>query len=360
VYLTVKVIKKIQKKTQRLKQTAKMFTFATHTNLSVPMNKIETIKQTILSEISLYSTAFEEVLKADNPMLEVVRGYVKQKTAVQFRPLITLLTAKLVGEVNQLTLDAAISLELLHIASLIHEDVLDDTTETPENTSFNNRWTNKIAILSGDYILSIALICGTNSKNVALLKSIASIGMELSDGELLQLIQKPISHTSEADYFKMIRRKTAQMFATCTEMAAISANADEQSIQHLRNLGEYIGICYQLNADISDYFADNNDGKIAGNDIRNGKNTLPLIYAMLNSENYENEQIKQWLNDRNLSPENLQKTVDFVHQQGGVSYAQTQLDIYKNKAINELNDFADSEVKQSLIQCVEYAANKEY
>jgi len=327
---------------------------------ALQMSFIENIKRPILAEMQLFAKTFAEALSTDNPMLESVNEYVLQKSGKQLRPMLALLSAKLCGEVSQTTIDGALSLELLHTASLIHDDVVDDTLERRGKPSINARWTNKIAILSGDYILSKALVSATRTNNLPILKAIAQIGMQLSDGELLQLVNSSISEASEANYFKIILKKTALLFSTCTEVGGLSVNASDENLAHLKNFGEYLGICFQIKDDIFDY-ADNIEiGKPTGNDIRDGKVTLPLIYAVLNSTGAEKDQVLSWIANKDFSTENVQSITQFTIKNGGIEYAQNQMNIFKNKAIDELNGFADSDVKNSLILCAEYAAGRDF
>ena len=341
-------------------QTTKMFTFAVHNHMSVQMSLIESIKNPILAEMQMFNKTFAEALSTDNPLLLSVNDYVLQKSGKQLRPMLVILSAKLCGKVAQTTIDGALSLELLHTASLIHDDVVDDTLERRGKPSVNARWSNKIAILSGDYILSKALGCSARTNNLPILKAMASIGMQLSDGELLQLVNAKISESSESNYFTIIRKKTALLFATCTEVGGLSVEAREEELQHLRNFGEFLGICFQIKDDIFDYFENIQIGKPTGNDIRDGKVTLPLIYAVLNSTGNEKEQVLSWLTTKDFTADNIQKITQFAHDNGGVKYAIAQMESYKNKAIEELNGFADSDVKQALILCAEYAASREF
>jgi octaprenyl-diphosphate synthase len=337
-----------------------LFTFAVHTIISFPMSFIETIKKPILEEMQMLEKTFAEALSTDNPLLLSVNDYVLQKSGKQLRPMLVILSAKLCGEVNQSTIDGALSLELLHTASLIHDDVVDDTLERRGKPSINARWTNKIAILSGDYILSKSLGCATKTDNLKILKAIANIGMQLSDGELLQLVNAQISKTSEANYFTIIRKKTALLFSTCTEVGGLSVNADENALNHLRNFGEYLGICFQIKDDVFDYSENIQLGKPTGNDIRDGKVTLPLIYALLNSSGDKREKILSMIDRKEFSPENIQAITRFALDAGGVDYALIQMALFKNKAIEELNGFTDNDIKKSLILCAEYAAGREF
>jgi len=323
------------------------------------MNFIETIRQPILKEMQLFEKTFVEALSTENPLLLSVNDYVLQKSGKQLRPMLALLSAKICGEVNQSTIDGALSLELLHTASLIHDDVVDDTLERRGKPSVNARWTNKIAILSGDYILSKSLGCATKTNNLEILKAIANIGMQLSDGELLQLVNAQISKTSEENYFTIIRKKTALLFSTCTEVGGLSVKADEKILIHLRNFGEYLGICFQIKDDIFDYSEDIHIGKPTGNDIRDGKVTLPLIYALINTTGVERDQVLAWINNKDFTAENIHAITRFTHEKGGVEYAINQMLAFKNKAIEELKVFADSDIKKSLVLCAEYATSRE-
>ena len=337
-----------------------MFTFVVHTNMGIHMNLIETIKQPIFQEMQLFRETFAEALKTDNPMLETVHEYVLQKSGKQLRPMLVLLSAKLCGHVNQNTVDGALALELLHTASLIHDDVVDDTLERRGKPSINARWTNKIAILSGDYILSKALVCATKTNSLPVLKSIANIGMQLSDGELLQLNNVQVLNASEKNYLTIIRKKTALLFSTCTEVGGLSVNAAEDTLVRLRNFGEYLGICFQMKDDIFDYSENISIGKPTANDVRDGKITLPLIFALQNSAGNEKNKVVRIIEEKDFTPENIQTIIHFTHDNGGVAYAAKQMEAYKNKAIDELNGFADSDVKTSLIRCAEYAANRDF
>ena len=323
------------------------------------MSFIEIIKNPIRIEMQLFEKTFGEAVSTDNPLLLSVNDYVLQKSGKQLRPMLVLLAAKLCGEVNQSTIFGALSLELLHTASLIHDDVVDDTLERRGKPSVNARWTNKIAILSGDYILSKSLGCATRTDNLPILKSIANIGMQLSDGELLQLVNAQFSETAEANYFTIIRKKTALLFSTCTEVGGLSVNADEESLTHLRNFGEYLGICFQIKDDVFDYSENLKIGKPTGNDIRDGKVTLPLIYALLNTQGIERGKVLSIIEKKDFALENIQFITRFALENGGVEYALERMESFKNKAIEELNGFADSDVKKSLIKCAEYTASRE-
>lgn len=320
---------------------------------------IKTIRRPIKSEMLVFQQAFSDALKTDNPLLASIHEFILERTGKLLRPTITLLVAKLCGTINEITINSALSLELLHNASLIHDDVVDETMERRGKPSINARWNNKAAVLSGDYMLSNSLLHATKTKNLRILDIISNIGVFLADGELLQLINTQKSKMNEEDYFDIIRKKTAVLFASSAMIGAISVNADEKAVNALGEFGENLGICFQLRDDVFDYYEDLNIGKPTGNDIREGKVTLPLLYALRNSNDSKKIEITNWINYNDFSAENIKAIIQFTHENGGIEYAEKQMEHYKNKAIGLLNDFADSDVKQSLIQCAEFAIKRE-
>lgn len=322
------------------------------------MSLIDEIKQPITEELLIFKKTFAEALDTNNPLLLNIIKYILEGTGKQLRPLLVILSAKLCGEVNKASYNGALALELLHNASLIHDDVVDDTYERRGRSSINARWTNKIAVLTGDYLLSNALISATRTKNLEILQSVSFIGMELSDGELIQLTNTHQSKINEEDYFKIIRKKTALLFATCTEVGGLSANANQKNLGHLRKFGEYMGICFQIKDDIFDYYHDIEIGKPTGNDLQDGKITLPLIFALQNSTDAEKERVMMIIDTKDFTNDNIDYIMRFAHEKGGVDYAIKRMNDFKNDAIAELDSFADGEVKQSLIKCAEFAASR--
>lgn len=323
------------------------------------MSLIDSIRQPIADDLKVFKKYFATALKTDNPLLADVNEYIIQASGKKLRPILTLLSSRVCGEINEATYYAALAVELLHNASLIHDDVVDDTHERRGRSSINARWTNKVAVLSGDYMLSNALICGTKTEKLSILKSIARIGMELSDGELLQLTNMQKTEITEKDYFKVIRKKTALLFATCAEVGAKAAGVDELKQQHLFNFGEYLGICFQIKDDIFDYFADIEIGKPTGNDLQDGKVTLPLIYALQNSEGETKANVAAMIHDKDFTAANIEFIMQFARDAGGVTYAEQKMEEFKRLAISELAVFEDSEYKTALIQCAEFSASRQ-
>ncbi|GAB1416903.1 polyprenyl synthetase family protein [Paludibacter sp.] len=322
------------------------------------MNLIESIKELVKPELELFDKTFKISLKSDNPILEGVNSYILERTGKQLRPTLVLITAKMIGEVNMSAIHGAIALELLHTASLVHDDVIDDTFERRGSQSVNARWGNKVAVLSGDYMLSVGLSQVAKTESIEILKALAFIGMQLADGEILQLKNTEFTDASEEEYFKIIRKKTAFLFSVCAKVGALSAGADSESINHLMKYGEYLGYCFQIKDDIFDYYDNANIGKPTGNDIRDGKITLPLIYALSNVGNEERNTVKSILDKKDFSNENIRYIADFALNNGGVEYAKKRMEEFKNKAIEELNGFEHNEYKQALIDCVRFAVER--
>jgi len=324
------------------------------------MSLIDNIRQPIAEDLKIFKKFFAQALKTDNPLLADVNEYIVEASGKKLRPILTLLSARLCGNINDSAYYAALAVELLHNASLIHDDVVDDTHERRGRSSINARWTNKVAVLSGDYMLSNSLICGTKTDNINILKSIARIGMELSDGELLQLTNMQKTEISEADYFKVIQKKTALLFATCAEVGAISAGVDSDKQQHLFRFGELLGLCFQIKDDIFDYYSDIEIGKPTGNDLQDGKVTLPLIYALQNSTDEAKNNVVAIIHSKDFTSSNIEQIMQFARKLGGVEYAEKKMNEFKIQAIHELDIFEESDYKSALIQCVEFATSRQY
>jgi octaprenyl-diphosphate synthase len=323
------------------------------------MNQIEKIKRSIRAELELFDSTLVDSLQTDNTLLKGVNEFVFMNMGKRLRPMLAILSAKLSGGVTDSSVHGAIALELLHTATLVHDDVVDDTPERRGAPSVNARWGNKVAVLSGDYMLAGALLQVANTRNVDIMAVIAGIAMELADGELLQLSSTQNSRISEQQYFSIIKKKTAHLFAACCEVGALSAGADAARRDQLRTYGENLGMCFQIKDDVFDYLQDVSIGKPTGNDLRDGKVTLPLIYALNNSTEEMRSKIFTIINLRNFTEENIEMVTRFAIESGGLKYAHECMEVYKNKAIEALNGFEDGEVKQALIDCAVYAVERQ-
>ena len=334
---------------------AKEFTFS-----ATIMSFIESIKRPIEAEMREFEKMYATVLDSDNPLLKNVHEYIMEGSGKKLRPILTILAAKLFGNVTEATFYAAFSLELLHTASLVHDDVVDDTLERRGRPSVNARWNNKISVLTGDYILSKSLNSAYLTKDIDIMGAISNIGMILPDGELLQLANNHQSAITEKEYFKIIDKKTAMLFATCTLVGGISAGVKGESLEHLKKYGEYLGICFQIKDDIFDYYEDANIGKPTGNDVRDGKLTLPLIYALTHSVGVEKDEVVKLIDNKDFTADNINRIMRFAHETGGVEYAIGKMDDYIQKAERELYFLPKNEVHDALKQCLRFVAERDF
>ncbi len=324
------------------------------------MDFIEEIKLPILTEFKEFDKIYSEILNSDNKLLEDVHNYIIAGSGKKVRPILTLLSAKLIGAISNETLYAAFAVELLHTASLVHDDVVDDTLERRSRPSVNARWTNKVAVLTGDYILSKSLHSAYLTKNIEIVGAIANIGMTLSDGELLQLTVENMEGIDEELYFKIIERKTAQLFATCMEVGALSSQATNKELNALKKFGNLLGLCFQIKDDIFDYDMQANIGKPTGNDVRDGKLTLPLIYALRSTKSLERDEVISILTDKKFSEENIEKVMKFGIENGGLEYAVEKMILLKQEAEKELDIFENNEIKQALLSSLNFVTNRAF
>ncbi|VBB47483.1 Polyprenyl synthetase [uncultured Paludibacter sp.] len=324
------------------------------------MSFIDNIKRPIASEMKEFENIFSKVLDSDNWLLKNVHEYIMEGSGKKLRPILTILSAKLFGEITQATLYAAFSLELLHTASLVHDDVIDDTMERRGRPSVNAKWNNKVTVLTGDYILSKSLNSAYLTKDMDIMGAISNIGMILPDGELLQLANNSQSAITEEEYFKIVDKKTAMLFATCTLVGGLSVGIKGKELEHLKKFGEYLGICFQIKDDIFDYYEDANIGKPTGNDVRDGKVTLPLIYALNNTKTSEKDKIIKLIDNKDFTSENINKIMLFAHENGGVEYAIKRMDDFVKEAENELTFLPQNEINQALKDCIHFVAERDF
>ena len=245
------------------------------------MDKLQQIKLPIDKEFEEFRRLFDSSLQSSNSLLSEVLSYIKQRNGKMMRPILALLIAKLFGEINDSTLHAALSLELLHTASLVHDDVVDESTERRGQLSVNAVFNNKVAVLTGDYLLATALVEVGMTRNYGIIDIVSKLGQDLAEGELLQLSNVSNPEYSEDIYFDVIRKKTAVLFAACMKAGALSVGAGDEKAEYARLFGEYIGLCFQIKDDIFDYYESKEIGKPTGNDMLEGKLTLPALYALI-------------------------------------------------------------------------------
>ena len=323
------------------------------------MNNLQRIAQPVEKEMDVFNRLFTETLRGHNNDFQSMIDFISGKNGKRIRPLILLLSAKLCGDPNEKSVDYAVMLELLHTATLIHDDVVDNTMERRGQLSVNAKYDNRVAVLLGDYILAMAITKAILSQNFAVLDIISRLAQNLAEGELAQLISSKELRFNETRYFEVIWKKTAFLLSSCSEMGAISVNAGNEKQEKLRLIGENLGMCFQIKDDIFDYYDQGNIGKPTGNDIREGKITLPLIYALNNASKSDSERILTLIQNRNYSPETIHQLTDFAKENKGIEYAYSKMQEIKEHNLALLNDFPDSDAKLSLIQLNDYIIERE-
>jgi octaprenyl-diphosphate synthase len=324
------------------------------------MDKLHDIQQPIAKEFEDFKALFADSLRSANPLLNEVLTYVKQRSGKMMRPLLTLLAAKACGPVNEATLHAAIALELLHTASLVHDDVVDESALRRGQSSVNATYNNKMAVLVGDYMLATCLHHSSLTHSVEIVDCISQLGQLLSEGEIVQLANTSAMHFSEEIYFEVIRKKTAVLFATCAQVGALSVGASPELADRLRQLGELLGIAFQIKDDLFDYQLDAEVGKPTGNDMHEGKLTLPALYVL--NTNPEDVTLRETaLRIRRLEASDAE-IVDFigkVKSLGGLEYARNIMREYRDKALHLLPDDAPVEVCNAVNNYISYVIDRE-
>ena len=323
------------------------------------MDRVSIIRQPVVDELVEFKNIFDRSLTSSNPLLEEAIDHIRQRNGKMMRPILVLLMAKLFGRVRHSTLHAAVALELLHTASLVHDDVVDESTERRGQLSVNAIFNNKVAVLVGDFLLASCLVIAGKTKDMDIIKQISLLGQNLAEGELLQLsnISNPVF--SEEVYLDVIRKKTAALFSTCTQVAALSVEADAQQCAAARLFGEYIGICFQIRDDIFDYFDNDEIGKPTGNDMIEGKLTLPAIYALNSTDFAWAKEIAAKVKDGEATPDEIRKLIAFAKENGGIEYAQKVMFTYRDKAAALMETIADSPVKTSLLAYLDYVVDRD-
>lgn len=302
-------------------------------------------------------------MHSENARLNEVLDYIHAKAGKQLRPIVVLLSAQLCRGVTEKTIQTAVALELLHNASLVHDDVVDSSPMRRGVKSVQAKWSNKVAVLVGDYMLARVINTITEIHNSQILNIVAGLGMALSSGELLQLHANSSMWISEEQYFKIITQKTAQLFAACAEAGAESSAATMRQTTALREFGKQLGICFQLKDDIFDYSDAEEIGKPTMSDIRDGKCTLPLLISLQRAPKAEAEAIKQLAEELYqdiTDPVNAEQEIkSFVLRYDGVRYAAARMAEHKKSAIEALSVFRDSRTKEALLALLDYAVNRD-
>ncbi len=321
------------------------------------MEVLDKIKAPVAAELEQFREAFRQTLYNENPLLEQVVEHLLKAPGKQLRPMLVMLAARMVGEVNEKVIRVALALEMLHTASLVHDDVVDESDRRRGLPSVNALLSNQIAVLAGDFILSKALECSAQTEDVRVVRYIAQLGQSLADGELLQLNNQDSEVFSESVYFDIIGRKTASLFSLCARLGALVAGGSEAEAERLAQYGKLIGICFQLRDDVFDY-GKAEIGKPLGNDMKEGKLTLPAIYAVSHSDSQEMRDLALKIRRREASAEEMQQLIDFTISAGGLEYAAWHMKDMQRMADGLIDDTRDPHITEALHLLASFVAER--
>jgi len=321
------------------------------------MLSINDIKKPISADIDVFEGRFKASMQSSVPLLDRITHYIVKRKGKQIRPMFVFFSASVCGGITDATHRGAALVELLHTASLVHDDVVDNSYQRRGFFSINALWKNKIAVLVGDFLLSKGLLLSVEHNDFALLKIVSEAVRQMSEGELLQIEKVRRMDISEEVYYDVIRQKTASLLASCCACGASSAGADAETVERLRLFGEKTGIAFQIKDDMFDFGTDD-VGKPVGIDIKEKKVTLPLIYALNNCDSAEKKRMISLVKNHNDDPEKIAAIVAFVNQRGGLQYAETQMKKYQDEAFAILNTFPEGDARRGLEQLVRYTTER--
>jgi octaprenyl-diphosphate synthase len=323
------------------------------------MKPVEQIKQPILHEMELFESKFREAMITNVPLLNRITHYIVRRKGKQMRPMFVFLVAKMVsgGNFEDRTYRGASIIELIHTATLVHDDVVDDSNRRRGFFSINALWKNKIAVLVGDFLLSKGLLLSIDNNDFDILKLISIAVREMSEGELLQIEKARKLDITEEVYFEIIRQKTATLIAACCGIGAASVGSSAEEIEKMRKFGELIGIAFQIKDDLFDY-TDAKIGKPTGIDIKEQKMTLPLIHALNTSSEDERKWLLNSVKKYNKDKKRVKEVIEFVKNKGGIEYTISKMNEYQSKALKILDTYPNSEYKDSLLTMVNYVIER--
>lgn len=323
------------------------------------MTTFQNIQQTLAPEIQALNDRIAGALMSPNALMNTVINSYLEKKGKQIRPIIVLLSAKLLGQVNDKVIAGAVAVELLHNASLIHDDVVDDTVTRRGSSTINGTWDNHLAVLVGDFFLSNALLQSVSTNDIRIVRSISDLGRLLSIGELDEIYTARYNNLDEEAYFQIIYRKTASLFVSCVEVGAYGVDVDDDRLDTLREFARLLGLCFQIKDDVFDYFSDEKIGKPTGNDIREGKITLPLLHALRQTDNPRHQHMTELAQRQCLKPEEVSELISFAIECGGIDYAYSTMQNLRDQAATLLGKFPDSEPKQALMALIDFIITRE-
>ncbi|TAH00954.1 MAG: polyprenyl synthetase family protein [Sphingobacteriales bacterium] len=321
------------------------------------MPSIDEIKKPIDKEIDAFEEKFKTSMHSKVPLLDRITHYIVKRKGKQIRPMFVFFAANVCGGITEATYRGAALVELLHTASLVHDDVVDNSFQRRGFFSINALWKNKIAVLVGDYLLAKGLLLSINNNDFTLLKIVSTAVEQMSEGELLQIEKVRRMDISEAVYYEVIRQKTASLIASCCACGAASAGADDETIAKMHLFGEKIGIAFQIKDDLFDFGVDD-VGKPKGIDIKEKKVTLPLIFALNNANKEDKKRIINLVKNHNDEPAKINQIIEFVNQSGGLAYAENQMLAYQEEAFKILATFPESLSKTGLQNLVRFTIER--
>ena len=306
-----------------------------------------------------FEDKFRQSMKSSVPLLDKITHYIVKRKGKQIRPMFVFLSAQALGGITESTHRGAALIELLHTATLVHDDVVDDSFERRGFFSINALWKNKIAVLVGDYLLSRGLLLAIKNKEFKQIEIVSAAVEGMSEGELLQIEESRGVNLKEDIYFEIIRQKTATLIASCCACGASSAGANDEMIEKMRNIGENIGIAFQIKDDLFDYGLGGKIGKPTGIDIKEKKSTLPLIYALNNASSRDKRRILRIVKRNSKNKKEVDHVINYVLQSGGIEYSDEKMRNYASNAIDEIKSLPETEARNSLIQLVQFTIDRE-
>ena len=325
------------------------------------MDYLSLIKHPIEQELNDFNLLFNDSLSHNDGLLEAALSHIRQRGGKRMRPMLVLLMAQNFGRVTNVTQNAAVGLELLHTASLVHDDVVDESAERRGQASVNANYNNKVAVLVGDYVLSTALLRVSITENQRIVQILSELGRTLAAGEILQLSNVQNQLISEDVYYQIINSKTAALFEACAKIGALSASASEQAVLDAAKFGQYIGMIFQIRDDIFDYFDSAQIGKPTGNDMAEGKLTLPVIYALNSTNDDSMMNLARKVKAGTVSPDEISSLVEFTKRNGGIEYAERKMEEIAKDALIFIDQYAkEKAIKDALTAYLEYVIQRNY
>ena len=312
----------------------------------------------IEEEMKHFGPYYKKNFDTKIPLLNIITNYLIRRKGKQMRPMLVFLSAKLNGSTDEGTYTAAGLIELLHNATLIHDDVVDETYQRRGFFSINALWRSKIAVLVGDYYLAMGLIKSLEENQTEVLRIVSTAVKEMSEGELLQIEKSRKLNITEDIYYEIIRKKTATLIAACTAAGALSSGASEEQISKMRDFGEYLGIAFQIRDDLLDYEKTNLAGKPTGNDLKEKKMTLPLIHVLEKMPASKKRQILSTIRKHHKNEKKMAPIVQYVKDNGGINYAREKMTEYRDKALEILNSYPESDAREGLIELVHFTTTR--